>query len=160
MPPTWKGGPGRDWPTYECRNCRWLWLDAVPRDIPELRDIVSWAAGSPFGANRLDVWHKQLHLLLPCSRLQQEKPAKCFVLVPRRADCSISTACAPSSTNCRLHSSSRRRTAENNCITSLAGWDREAGMAVTHNVDNAIVDKTGVAGVDIVMHYAEERLRL
>ena len=46
------------------------------------------------------------------------------------------------------------------CITSLAGWDREAGMAVTHNVDDAIVDKTGVAGVDIVMHYAEERLRL
>ena len=68
--------------------------------------------------------------------------------------------------NCRLHSSSRRRTAENNCITSFAGWEREAGKPVTHNVDNAIVDKTGVVGADNVMHYAEEaqslleRLRL
>ena len=75
MPPKWKGGPGRDWSTCECRNCRWLWLDAVPSDVPELRDTVAWAAGSPFGANRLDRKHKQLHLLLPCTRLQKETPA-------------------------------------------------------------------------------------
>ena len=75
MPPKWKSGAGRDWSTCECRNCRWLWLDAVPSDVPELRDTVAWAAGSPFGANRLDVWHKQLHLLLPCTRLQKETPA-------------------------------------------------------------------------------------
>ena len=75
MPPKWKGGPGRDWSRCECRNCRWLWLDAVPSDVPELRDTVAWAAGSPFGANRLDRKHKQLHLLLPCTRLQKETPA-------------------------------------------------------------------------------------
>ena len=72
MPPKWKGGAGRDWSTCECRNCRWLWLDAVPRDVPELRDTVAWAAGSPFGANRLDVWHKQLHLLLSCAPSEGE----------------------------------------------------------------------------------------
>ena len=37
MPPKWKGEPGRDWSTCECRNCRWLRLDAVPCDVDQQR---------------------------------------------------------------------------------------------------------------------------
>ena len=42
------------------------------------------------------------------------------------------------------------------CITNFAGWDREAGKPVTLHVDNAILDKTGVAGANNLYHYATE----
>ena len=78
MPPKWKGGAGRDWSTCDCTNCRWLWTDTVPSDVPELQESVAYAEGSPFGDNRLDRLHKQLHILLPCLRPgdQGKAPAK------------------------------------------------------------------------------------